>query len=250
MIRIERVSLPPGMRAFARHENGAVFVYVPRGVSPRERAAAIQEALRAAPDAGWRSGRHSVLLPALAGGAGLRAAPESRWPYWVLLTAAVAAVASVIAITVMQPGAAPGRAAGPGTALQPGGPSSPGPGQATGPGARSTASRPGSVPAGPDERKPGPRAPKPQTSGTPVPVPTPGRPPTPGTSPTPGRSPTTPPPSGAPTPSSSSGPAPGPSQSSGQPPGPSPSPSPSASGKPKGPSPVACVIVLGVTICV
>jgi len=240
MIRIERVRLPPGMKAFARRESGTVFVYVSAGLSPGQRLAAIREALRAAPDAGWRSGRHPVLLPALAGGAGLRAVPEGRWPYWVLLTAAVAAVAGVIAMTVMQRGGTPGHAAGPGTTLQPGGPSSPG-GQVIGPGARSSASGPGSVPSGPGGRKPGPRAPKPQTSGTPVPVPTPGASPTPGTSPSPGRSPTQPPPSGGPTPSSSSSPAPGPS-------GPSPGPSPSST--PKGSSPGACVSVLGVTICV
>jgi hypothetical protein len=243
MIRIERVRLPPGMKAFARRESGTVFVYVSDGLSPGQRLAAIREALRAAPDAGWRSGHHPVLLPALAGGAGLRTAPEGRWPYWVLLTAAVAAVASVIALTVLQPGAAPGHAAGPGATLRQGGPSSPGPGQAIGPGARSSASGPGSAPAGSHERKPNPRAPKPQTSGTPLPVPTPGASPTPGTSPSPGTSPTQPPPSGAPTPSSSSSPAPGPS-------GPSPSPSPSPSGKQKGSSPGVCVSVLGVTICV
>jgi hypothetical protein len=239
MIRIERVRLPPGMNAFARRESGTVFVYVSAGLSPGQRLAAIREALRAAPDAGWRSGRHPVLLPALAGGAGLRAAPEGRWPYWVLLTAAVAAVASVIAMTVLQRGGAPGHAAGPGTTLRPGGRSSPGPGEAIGPGARSSASGPGSVPSGPGGRKPGPRAPTPQTSGTPVPVPTPGASPTPRTSPSPGTSPTQPPPpSGAPTPSSSSSPAPGPSAS------------PSPSSTPKGSSPGACVSVLGVTICV
>lgn len=233
MIRIERVRLPPGMKAFARRESGTVFVYVSAGLSPGQRLAAIRDALRAAPDAGWRSGRHPVLLPALAGGAGLRAAPEGRWPYWVLLTAAAAAVASVIAMTAMQPRGTPGHAAGPGTTLQPGGPSAPGPGQAIGPVARSSASGPGSVPAGPGGRKPGPRAPRPQTSGTPAAVPTPGT------------SPTQPQPSGAPTPGYSSSPAPGPS---GNPPGPS--PSPSGSGKPKGSSPGVCVSVLGVTICV
>jgi hypothetical protein len=245
MIRIERVGLPPGMKAFARRENGTVFVYVSAGLSPGQRLEAIRQALRAAPDAGWRSGRHPVLLPALAGGAGLRSAPGGRWPYWVLLTAAVAAVASVIAMTVLRGGGAPRHGGGPGVALQPGGSSSPG--QASGPGGTRSSAPSGSVPAGPDERKPGPRAPKPQTTGTPVPVPTPGGSPTPGTSPTPGRSPTQPPPSpsGAPTPSPSTSTAPAP-------PGPSPSgsPSPSPSGKPTGSSPQVCVDVLGVTVCV
>src|SRR5215471_6221736 len=124
MIRIERVRLPPGMTAFARRENGTMFVYVSAGLPPAARLAAIREALRAAPDAGWRSGRHPVLLPALAGGAGLRRAPEGRWPYWVLLTAAVAVAASLIAMTVLH-GPLPRHAAA--GSAPPGGRSSPGP---------------------------------------------------------------------------------------------------------------------------
>jgi hypothetical protein len=235
MIRIERVRLPPGMTAFARRENGTVFVYVSAGLPPGARLAAIREALRAAPDAGWRSGRHPVLLPALAGGAGLRRAPEGRWPYWALLTAAVAVAASLIAMTVLYGSGARHAAAGPPGSAPPGGQSSPGPGRAGGPTSSpgSNASLPG---GGPAELKPSPRGPKPQTSGTPVPVPTPGTSPTTGTSPapTPGTSPTTP--------------APQPSPTSGAPtPGSSPSPSPSKS--PPGGSPAVCVVVLGVTIC-
>jgi hypothetical protein len=240
MIRIERVRLPPGMRAFARRESGTVFVYVSADLSPGQRITAIREALHAAPVAGWRSGRDPVLLPALAGGAGLRAAPGGRWPYWLLLTAAVAVVASMIAMTVMREGSTPPHAATPGAALQPGGRSSPEPDQASGPGAaRSSAAAPGSAPVGPGERKPSPRAPKPQASGTPVPVPTPGASPTPGHSPTPGTSPTqpSPQPSGSPTPGSSTSA------------GPSPSTSPPST-TPKGGSPGACIEVLGVTICV
>lgn len=242
MIRIERVRLPPGMTAFARRENGTVFVYVSAGLPPGARLAAIREALRAAPDAGWRSGHHPVLLPALAGGAGLQRAPEGRWPYWVLLTAAVAVAASLIAMTVLYGSGARHAAAGPPGSAPPGGQSSPGPGRAGGPTSSpgSNASLPG---GGPAERKPSPRGPKPQTSGTPVPVPTPGKSPapTPGTSPaTPAPQPS-PPTSGAPTPGSSTTSQPGP-------PGPSPSPSPVKS--PPGGSPAVCVVVLGVTICV
>jgi hypothetical protein len=230
MIRIERVRLPPGMTAFARREDGTVFVYVSGGLPPGARLAAIREALRAAPDAGWRSGRYPVLLPALAGGAGLRRAPEGRWPYWVLLTAAVAAAASLIAMTVLYGSGARHPAAGPPGAAPPAGQSSPGPTPAGGP-SSSPASR-GSLPGGgPAERKPRPRGPKPQTSGTPVPVPTPGTSPT---TPAPWPSPPT---SGAPTPGSSP---------TSQPSSPSPSPSTAAPGGP----PAVCVVVLGVTICV
>src|SRR5260370_34050551 len=100
MIRIQHVRLPAGMTAFARRENGIVFVYVNTDLSAGRRLAVIREALRAAPDAGWRSGHHPVLLPALAGGAGLRWAPGGRWAYWALLTAVVAVAASIVAVTM------------------------------------------------------------------------------------------------------------------------------------------------------
>jgi hypothetical protein len=234
MIRIERVRLPPGMTAFAWRKNGTVVVYVAAGLPPGARLAAIREAMRAAPDAGWRSGRHPALLPALAGGAGLRRAPEGRWPYWVLLTAVVAVAASLIAMTVLYGAGARHAAAGPPGAAPPGGQSSPGPGRAGEPTSSpgSNASLPG---GGPAERKPSPRGPKPQTSGTPLP--------TPGTSPTPGKSP-------APTPGTSpTTPAPQPSPPTSGAPTPGPSPSPSPGGSPGG-SPAVCVVAAGVTICV
>src|SRR5260221_2418159 len=172
------------MRAFARHHDGTVFVYVSPGLAPGDRLAAIREALRAAPDAGWRSGRHPVLLPALAGGAGLRRAPEGRWSYWALLTAAVAVTAIVIAMTMLRGSGAPHAAAGLPTALQPGVQSSPGPDQARWSGrARSSPAPPGSLPGQPAARKSSPGAPTPQASGTPVPVPTPGASPPPAPSP-------------------------------------------------------------------
>ena len=120
MIRIERVGLPPGMKAFARRENGTVYVYVSAGLPAGERLAAIREALRAAPDAGWRTGHHPVLLPALAGGAGLRRAPEGRWTYWALLTAAIAVAASVVAMTLLSGAVTPRAAAVPPAAQSPG----------------------------------------------------------------------------------------------------------------------------------
>ncbi len=236
MIRIERVRLPPGMKAFARREDGTVFVYVSAGLSAGERLVAIRETLRAAPGAGWRSGRHPVLLPALAGGAGLRRAPEGRWAYWVLLTAVVAVAASLVAMTLLYgQGARHDAAVPPGALLQgqpPGGQASPQPGRASGPGGgRSSPARPGSAPGRQASPKPSLGGPAPQGSGKP----------TPGTSPAPEPLPRPSPPSGAPTPSSSPSPWPSPS--------PSPSPSKSSSSGSSG-SPGACVDVLGVTVCV
>jgi hypothetical protein len=96
MIHIRRVRLPESLQAFARRENGAVIVYVAAGLSAGERTAAIRRALRAAPEAGWRSPRSPVELPALAGGAGLRLVPDGLWAYLALFAAAVAAVIAVV----------------------------------------------------------------------------------------------------------------------------------------------------------
>jgi len=90
MIRIKRVPLPAGMQAFARRENGAVAVYVSADLSAAGRSAAIRRALRAAPEAGWRSTGSPVLIPALAGAVRLRLVPESRWTYRALFAAATA----------------------------------------------------------------------------------------------------------------------------------------------------------------
>jgi hypothetical protein len=105
MIRIERVRLPGGMQAFARREDDAVVVYVSAELTAGERTAAIARALRAAPEAGWRSPRSPVLLPALAGGARLRLVPESRWAYRGLLaTVPVAAAAVVVPLLLLSGG--------------------------------------------------------------------------------------------------------------------------------------------------
>lgn len=237
MIRIERIGLPPGMNAFARRENGTVFVYVSEGLSAGERLAAIREVLRAAPDAGWRTGHHPVLLPALAGGAGLRRAPEGRWTYWALLTAAIAVAASVVAVTVLSAAATPQAAAVPPVAQSRSGPSgarpSPGPGHVprTSGGSRSSPAPPGSRPGPSAQRKTRPGAPKPQASGRPVPVPAGSTAPSPQ------------PPPARPSPQPSSASSPGPA------PGPSPSPSPPQGSPGSQGSPGVCVVVLGVTIC-
>jgi hypothetical protein len=116
MIHIRRARLPESLQAFARRENRAVIVYVSAGLSVGERTAAIRRALRAAPEAGWRSPRSPVELPARAGGAGLRLAPDGLWAYLALLAAAVVAVIAVIAAVALAGGphgAAPSPAAAP-----------------------------------------------------------------------------------------------------------------------------------------
>jgi hypothetical protein len=114
MIHIRRARLPESLQAFARRENRAVIVYVSAGLSVGERTAAIRRALRAAPEAGWRSPRSPVELPARAGGAGLRLAPDGLWAYLALLAAAVVAVIAVVAAVALAGGphgAAPSPAA-------------------------------------------------------------------------------------------------------------------------------------------
>lgn len=226
MIRIERGRLPAGAEAIAHRRNRTIVVHVSADLPARRRLAAVRAALRAAPAAGWRPSHSPVLLPALALCAGLRRAPEGRWTYRVLVTAATAAVMLIVATTLatvsvphgrgnqpaaLRPGAAPltgpapaaSRPAaghGPGTARQPGtraGSSAARPGSAPGP-----AHKPGKAPAG--------SGPAPQASGTPAPVP-------------------------------SSNPSPQPSQAG----SPSPSPSPTTQSGGSG----NCVKVLGVTLC-
>jgi hypothetical protein len=220
MIRFKRGRLPRGMRAFAHRDDGGIVVWLSPGLSARERLAAIREVLRAAPAAGWRSPRSPVLLPALAGCAGLRRAPESRRFYRAAAAAAmVAALAVALPLTAISV-----RLGGPGqqAAVQPGGP------LLTGPGARSGRPAAGGGPGtgrqhrsgqGPPPAKPGPArttpaaagAPAPQATGTPAPVP--------------GKSP-----AGRPSPSRA--------------PAPSPSPSPARQDGSGG-----CVGLLGVTVC-
>jgi len=165
MIRIRRARLPDGLQALARRENGAVVVYVSGTTSPGERAAAIRRALRAAPEAGWRSPCSPVRFPALAGGAGLPLAPDGRWTYRALVATAAAAVIALVTAVVLaggSPAHAPARSS---TALRPtASPAGPSPARADGPG-------PGTgSPAAPGAA---PRAgPAPETSGTPAPVPT------------------------------------------------------------------------------
>jgi hypothetical protein len=212
MIHIERARLPAGTRAFAYREDGVIVVQVSAELSGRERLGAIRQALRAAPEAGWRSRGSPVLLPALAGSMGLRRAPESRWAHRVLVTTAVVVavltgVATITSVSLHGGGRPP-------AALQPGrppllngpGPASGQPATGHGPGASrqpgtragSPAGRRGSEPG--SAPKPGKKTtttsaggPAPQASGTAAPVPTASSSPqpsqTPSTSPSPSPSP-------------------------------------------------------------
>lgn len=224
IIRIERGRMPAGAQAIALRQDGRIVVHVSEDLTGRERLAAVREALRAAPAAGWRQPRSPVLLPALALSAGLRQVPEGRWSYRaavagvagaaLLITATSLATVSVDHGGVHQPAAAVGQppltGAGPMTSQSATGQDT---GQGSDPGRQpgngSSSARPGAAP------KPGKTtsggAPAPQSSGSPAPVTT-----------------------SAPT----SGSSPQPSQA----PSPSPSPSPAKQS--------GCVDVLGVTVCV
>ena len=164
MIHIRRVRLPESLQALVRRENGAVVVYVSAALPASERAAAIRRALRAAPEAGWRSPRSPVVLPALAGGAGLPLAPEGRWTYRALVVAAAAVIALITAMVLAGGSSAHGsaRAGGPGPGAAPGA----GPGAAPG---GASAGQPGGKAGQPPTAGQGPA---PETSGQPIPVPT------------------------------------------------------------------------------
>jgi hypothetical protein len=232
MIHIKRGRLPAGAQAVALREHGRIVVHVSEDLSGRQRLAAVREALRAAPAAGWRPERSPVLLPALALSAGLRRAPESRWSYRVAV-AAVAGAALLITATslatvsvehggVHQPAAAgPGQppltGAGPmtsqsATGRDHGRGSDPGgqPGNGSSPAQPGTAPKPGKT----TTTSAGGGAPAPQASGSPAPVAT--SVPTSGSSPQPSLAPS-----------------------------PSPSPSPAKQSGGSG----ACVDVLGITVC-
>jgi hypothetical protein len=226
MIHVKRGRLPAGARAVALREDGRIVVYVSEELSARQRLAAIREALRAAPAAGWRPEHSPVLLPALALCAGLRQAPEGRWSYRMMVAALAGAALLITATTlttisvqhggVYQPAAAgPGRppltGAGPATSQ-----SATGRGTSAGrqPGNGSSPAQPGTAPKPGKTTTTSAGGPAPQASGTPAPVPTSV---------------------------STSSPSPQPSQAA----APSPSPSPAHQSGGSG----SCVDVLGITLC-
>jgi hypothetical protein len=226
MIHIERVELPEGIRAFAHRDNGAVVVCVSPDLSARERLAAIRQALRAAPAAGWRAPRSPVLLPALLGSLGLQRAPDGRWTYRMAVAGVVVLVAVLVGATVLT-----------GVSLHIGRPQqdavAPSQPLLTGPGPAPSQARDSHAPGSSSQ----------PTSGT-----SPrGSAPSSGPAPTPGKTTTTS--SGGPAPAASGSPAPVTTTPAPQPssnPSPQPSPSPTKSSGGSG----SCVDVLGVTICV
>jgi hypothetical protein len=234
MIRIERGRMPAGAQAVALRQDGRIVVYVSEELSGRERLAAVREALRAAPAAGWRPPRSPVLLPALALSAGLRQVPESRWSYRMAVAAVAGAVllitaTSLATVTVEHGGVHQPAAAGAGR------PPLTGAGPATSQSATGRDHGQGSDPGG----QPG-NGSSPTQSGT---APKPGK--TTTTSAGGGASPPAPQASGSPAPVATSVPTSG---SSPQPsPAPSPSPSPSPAKQSGGSG--ACVDVLGITVC-
>ena len=216
MIHIERVHLPDGLRALAcRDRRGNLVIYVSEGLDAKEQRAAIMEAVRATRRAGW--GRTGLLPVGVALYLAIRPLLRAlrvlvaRPVAWGAAATATAVGASTAAIFIV---AAPPPHR-PAAAGQP-----PGPGS--------------TAPAQPSGQPPAGRAPK--HRGHPVTVAS--VPPGGGHSATSGR----PHPAGS-SGDASSGPAPGSSRSP-APPSPSPTPSPSPAKSP------ACVLVLGVKVCV
>ena len=251
MIRIERVTLPPGLRAVARRdENGNLVVYVSAELNSRQQRAAVLEAVRASRRAGWRAA-----LPIWIGlAAGLRfwlrrlqSAIRTQPAAWATGAGAVVVGALVGGLLLGVPGAhsplAQGGAPGGGTSTGQAG--SGGSGGTHGHGRNHV--RPISVvPSGSASGQPGPGSRSPG----------PGR-----SSPAPGHSHTG---SSSPPPGHSSSPSPHPSKSSSSPspsvPPSSSSPAPTRSSKPtpsKTPKPSPkpskskhCIIILGIKVCI
>jgi hypothetical protein len=237
MIRIERVQLPPGLRALAdRDTNGNLIIYVSAELDARRQRAAVMEAVRASRRAGWR-----VVLPglvvALAGARmllrGVVHSVRTQLAAWSAVAAGTAGAAAVAVLVVVT--GHPHGAAG-GARPQPGGVSVPAVGATGAP--RSSPARPGGqvTPPGPSGSAPGapggpvtgpPSAPPPGGPSS-APSPTPSSPGSPGSPPPP-----------SPTPTATATPT--------QPASPSPSPAPSP---PKKGKPGTCVIVLGIEVCV
>jgi hypothetical protein len=232
VIRIERVTLPEGLRATAhRDHNGDLVIYVSTALDAGKQRAAVMAAVRASRRAGWRAGLPvgvaafgMVRLWLRRGAHVLRARPAA----WVAAATAVGGVAAVAGIVLATPPHANGpAAAGPPSA-----------------GSTTLPQQPGGQPAQPGRHQ-GQVQPVSTVSGTTLPG-QPGQPQPGGTSPVAGgpTNPTSPSPGPGPT---TSAPAPAPSSSA--PAGPSPSPTVSPSPPPPPGKPGSCVVILGIQVC-
>jgi hypothetical protein len=242
MIRIERASLPDGLRAVARRDpNGDLVLFVSDSLDPAGQRLAVRTALRASRRAGWRGA--VPILVALPWAARLllhRAAALLRIRPIALASAAgvagVAAVALIVAVAG-QPHGSTLSANPPAQERIGGGGSLPGAGSSPAPAPGRTAS--GSRTSQPGTGQPQPGSSSPGSGRTP---PAPGR-----TRPVPSPSPTRTP---EPSPSATPSPTPTPAPTKSAKPSPSPSPSPSPTGHHGKPGRKSCVIILGIKICV
>lgn len=232
MIRINHVTLPPGLSAFARRNSaGDLEVFVSQDLPPDRQRAAVRVALRASRRAGWRGVLLPVPVAGMLAGGGRWLRHISRFVRAHLIATAAAAVCAlavteiVIAVLPQQPGhVGSGQLPAPAAVAPP-------PGQST--------HSAGSPPAHARGHAAQPH-PTPGTAGTAGSSSPGGSTSAPGqtSAPAPGQS-TTPASGHSTTPGSS--PQPTPSTVTSQP-GPSPKPAPSHSGG-------TCVTVLGLTIC-
>jgi hypothetical protein len=234
VIRIERVTMPAGLRALAhRDPNGDLVIYVSSGLDSRRQRAAIMEAVRASHRAGWRAGLPIAVAVFGVARLWLRAAVHTirtqpaAWAGTVGGVAGVAAIAALVLVTGTHPHSPAGSAeprpgsvsvpvssgGTPGGPARPRGQVPPGTAGPTLPGGPGTSSGRPSPPAGRPSSVPSP-APSPPGSARPSPGP-----------------PSSPPPAS---------PTPTPTRSS----APTPSPSP-----PKKHKPGKCVIILGLKVC-
>ncbi len=233
MIRLERVTLPEGLRALLhRDQDGDVVIYISDALDAKRQRVAVVEAIRASRRAGWRAGLAPVgvaLLVALRAWLGRSIQMLSARPTaWVPAATALAVGASAAGIFFA---AAPHRHSASAPAVPPAistvMPHQPGSQQRAHAGHRGQAQPVAAVPSaslGPPAGPPsGPPA------GPPQPAPT---------SPGPSPAPTPPVPITAPPPSSPPSPPP------------SPVPSPSQPPPPSGGRTGVCVIVLGIRVCV
>lgn len=186
VIRLRRVSLPPGMNAVARRiANGDIEVLVSVAVTPAQQRAAVRQALRAFRRPGWRAG----LLPLPLAAAWLRKAGRAARAHWPATAAAAAVVAgaSAVLVAVVPHAKPPAGASGPASAgrVQASAPArtTPGAGRQSQPHS-APRTRPRSGKAAPVAGRPpgtsGPvtvSAPRPGTSAAPAPEPTASAPP-------------------------------------------------------------------------